>query len=428
VTIVVCEPQCTGPSHEKVNSGFLTLVRRAYPDEPIWFYADRSHDTELRRMLAHDGVVVGGIEHRDFAVRDAYAIGGVIAYHRQFKRMLEEAAAAGCHDVLFLSGSPVLLHVLKRLKARAELARLRFTFVLHADFEDIANDTFAPVAITAVAEPTLLEKLRMIQPWELPGKVAGLVSRKARQRYARVFQERFRTREQLVWRHSADFGYIALAPHVRANAAKYVDVDAINISTVWMPINFAAWSPAPANAHLKLATFGIGDPATLRVVVDHLKTLAPKRPYEIRIIGMDNRGLENEPNVYCPSPGKRLGREEMERHAADIDAFLMLYPRTRYRLSCSGSILEALSYGKPILHLGNPCIEPFDRAGSRIGYRCETPAELARLIATLIDEYPAARAGFAQHRQNIAKLREELSMENLVPMLRAAFLRDKNAS
>jgi glycosyltransferase involved in cell wall biosynthesis len=421
--IVVCEPQCTGPSHEKVNSGFLTLVRRAYPGEPIRFYADRSHYTELQRMLAHDGVTVGGIEHREFAVRDAYTIGGIVAYRRQLARMLEEASTAGCHDVLFLSGSPMLLHLLKRLKARGKFARFRFTLVLHADFEDIANDEFAPVEVTAVAETSWLEKLRMIKPWELPKKVASLVSRRARARYARVFQERFRSREQLLWRRSPDFAYIALAPHVVTNAARYVDVDALQIRCVWMPINFAPTAPAPANEYLKVATFGIGEPATLRVVVDHLKALAPNRPYEIRIIGMDNRGLENEPNVYCPSPGKRLAREDMERHAADMDAFLILYPKTRYRLSCSGAILEALSYGKPVLHLGNPCIEPFDRPGAPIGHRCETPKELARLLAKMIDDYPAARAGFEQNRKNIVNLRAELSMENLAPMLRAAFLR-----
>lgn len=421
--IVVCEPQCTGASHEKVNSGFLTLVRRAYPGEAIRLYADRSHYAELQRMLAHDGVAVDGIEHREFAVRDANTIGGMVAYHRQLARMLREASAAGCHEVLFLSGSPVLLHLLKRLKARAKFARFRFTLVLHADFEDIANDAFAPVEVAAVAEPSLLEKLRMIQPWELPKKVAGLASRKARDRYARVFQERFRAREQLLWRPSPDFAFIALAPHVVTNAARYLDVDALQIRCVWMPINFAPAGPAPANDHLKVATFGIGEPATLRLVIDHLKALAPKRPYEIRIIGMDNRGLENEPNVYCPSPGKRLAREEMERHAADIDAFLILYPKTRYRLSCSGAILEALSYEKPVLHLGNPCVEPFDRPGSPIGQRCETPEELARVLARMIDDYPAARAGFEQNRKNIAKLRAELGMENLAPMFRAAFLR-----
>jgi len=424
--IVVCEPQCVGSSHEKVNSGFLSLVRRAFPDEQIRFYADGTHVSAMQRMLAHDGVAVGNLEARPFAVRDAYGIGGVVAYHRQFKRMLEEAVTVGARDVLFLSTSPVLLHVLKRLQPR--YSQLRFAFVLHAEFEDIANDVYAPVSVSAVAEPTLLEKLRLIQPWELPGKVAGLVTRNARARYARVFQERFREREQLEWRHSPAFRYIGLAPHVVTNAAKYLDVEALGVTYVWMPINFAPVTPPPENATLKLATFGIGDPATLKIVVDHLKQLAPKRPYEIRIIGMDNRGLESEPNVTCPSPGKRLDRADMERHAADIDAFLMLYPKHRYRLSCSGSMLEALSYVKPILHLGNPCIEPFDRPDAPIGHRAESPEELARVITRMIDDYPTARADLARCRQNILKLREELSMENLAPMLRRALLRDTNAS
>jgi hypothetical protein len=314
------------------------------------------------------------------------------------------------------------LHLLKRLRMKPAVAALHVAIVLHADFEDVANDSYTPTPATAVAEPTLLEKLRSIRLTELPAKVGALVARRASARYASMWQQRFREREQLEWRHDPRISYIALSPHVRANGARYVDVDALNVRVVEMPINFAAPRPAPANTQLKLATFGYGDPASLRRVVDELDRLTLAQPYEIRIIGMDNRSLENHPRVVCPSPGKPLARAEMERYAEDVDAFVIPYDRERYRLSCSGAIFEALSYVKPVFHIGNPCVAQFDSRDAPIGFSAETLEDLARVIAPMIEDVQAAYPAMAIRRDNIMRLRTRLRMEALAPKLRAAFV------
>lgn len=416
--IVVCEPQCEGLSHEKVNSGFLTLVRRTFPDEQVRVYAADSHRDALRSILAHDRVQIDNLEFRSFRVRDAYSVRGIAGYHRAFARMLNETVAAGCNDLLFLSTSPVLMHLLKRLHQRPAFAHLRFAFVMHADLEDVANDQYREVAGTVVAEPTLLEKLRSISPLELPGKVAGLIGRQLSSRYNRVFATRFRTREELVSQPSDLYRLIALSPHVVENARAYLDVDAIGMRAIEMPINFAPLAKPVATSHLKFATFGYGDPGALRVVVEELDRLAPRNPYELRIIGMDNRGLEHHPHVTCPSPGKRLVRAEMELLAADIDAFLILYDRGRYRLSCSGSIFEAMSYVKPVLHIGNPCVAQFDRPDLPIGFGHEDLPALAKTMARMIDDSDAARAELATRCTNLKVLRERLAIDQHIPAFR----------
>ena len=137
--IFVCEPQCRGISHEKVNSGFLTLARRAFPDDVLRLYADPTHRRALEEILVRDGVTIDRVEHRAIVLDDALSVRGALAYYRLFKRMFAEAVAEGVERVLFLSSSPVLLHVLKRLRSNPAFAKIRIAFVLHADFEDIAN-------------------------------------------------------------------------------------------------------------------------------------------------------------------------------------------------------------------------------------------------------------------------------------------------
>ncbi|CAN5673145.1 glycosyltransferase [soil metagenome] len=416
--IVVCEPQCEGLSHEKVNSGFLTLARRAFPGETIRVYAAESHHDALRSILAHDQVEVEDLELRSFTVRDAYTARGMLGFYRQFLRLLEETVAAGATEILFLSTGPVLMHLLKRLHQRPAFAQLRFAFVMHAELEDIANDRYREVGATVVAEPSLLAKLRMIRPSELPGKVAGLVGRQLSARYARAWHSRFRTRDELQAQPSPSYRLIALSPHVVANARNFIDVEALGMRAIEMPINFARVAPAPANAHLKFATFGYGDPGALRQVVEYLDRLAPKQPYEVRIIGMDNRGLEHHPHVTCPSPGKRLSRAEMEHQAGDIDAFLILYDRQRYRLSCSGSIFEAFSYVKPVLHIGNPCVAHFDQPEHPIGFAHENLEQLAHTMVRMIDAPQAAHRELAERRVNLETLRTRLSIDHHVAAFR----------
>jgi hypothetical protein len=261
----------------------------------------------------------------------------------------------------------------------------------------------------------------MIRLTEVPAKAAAMVRRNVAGRYASIWQKRFREKQQLEQRHDPRLSYVALSPHVRANGASYIDVDALNVRVVEMPINFAAPRPVPANSQLTLATFGYGDPASLRRVVDQLDRMKLAN-YEIRIIGMDNRGLENHPHVVCPSPGRPLARAEMERHAEDVDAFLILYDRGRYRLSCSGAIFEALSYVKPVFHIGNPCVTQFDPADAPIGFSAETLEDLAGVIAPMIEDVQAARRAMAIRRDNIMRLRTRLGMEALAPKLRAAFV------
>jgi hypothetical protein len=115
----------------------------------------------------------------------------------------------------------------------------------------------------------------------------------------------------------------------------------------------------------------------------------------------------------------------MERHAGDVDAFLILYDRRRYRLSCSGSIFEALSYGKPVLHLGNPCVAQFDTPEHEIGFRHDDLESLARTIAEMANDYQRARVLLLARHHNIARLRAALLGRE--PRLRAVLRPDHSA-
>ncbi len=429
--IVVCDPICVGGSHEKVNSGFIWGLRLAYPDEPLRLYADRTHIEAIRGILLHDGVSVDRIEYRPFSVAQRLFPLRILAYRRRLGRLLDEAWRAGTNRIFFLSFNPEILYVLKTLKGLPRFTGFKFTFVLHAAFESVADDLPLPPVLrlprTSIPGPsrvTQVRKMLFSAPGEIPSRVIRSLA--ARVRLPRLplprrLAEFFSVKHVMEWRHSDDIRYIALSPHVARNASRYIDTQLLNVFTVALPTVFAPARDAPVNEYPKFAMFGYGDSLVLHNVAYKLAEKVPHGRYEIRVIGMDSRGTGELSNVTCPSGGRWMAREEMEHEARDIDAFLILYDRTRYRLSCSNAIFEALSYMKPVIHFENDCIEQFSTEEAPIGFRCDDLDAFVGRLADIVENYEANRATFQTFRGSILRLREEYSIARSVPALRASF-------
>lgn len=420
--IVVCEPISKAFSHEKVNSGFLVDLRLAFPLEPIRVYADASHIRALQDILEHDGQSVPMLEFMPIEVGNAYRFSDIPGCWRSLRKVLRETTESGAGRILFLSFNPVLLLLLKCIRRSRQSSRVKCALVLHGDFEEIAHDRKTS-QVPPLPRPSLRTGFRKTVLAELPGMALRHAKRRLLARWRATIQALLRSlvpmTRALEWRHSADFRYIALSPHIPANASRYVNIDALDIRVVPMPIVFAEPTRPPANAYPKFAVFGYGDSAMLHQLLDELsRSAAAAMPYEIRIIGMDDRGIAGFRNVTTPSPGKPMSRAEMESQAADIDVFLILYTSESYRVSCSGSIFEALSYVKPVLHFENDCIDQFDTPDRPIGMRAMSTQQFVDNMAAIILDFGKFTADARHYRENILVLRREYGMAEWAGELR----------
>ena len=423
--IVVCEPLCKNFSHEKVNSGFLLGLRMAFPLEPIRVHAHATHIQALLRVLAIDGKAIPDIEFVPIEYGGTYGIRDLLEYRRVLCQVFSSALAAGTDRIFFLSFNPVILALIKWIRMAGPYTRLKLTFVLHGDFEEIADDR-QPSPAPPLPGVSIGARLKRVKPLEMP----AMALRQLRARLKAGWQQGLRAllsqaypmKRALLWRHSASIRYIALAPHILANANKYVDAGWLNITVVPMPVAFAEPLPQPVNRWPKFAVFGYGDSAMLHQVLLKLAaSRAADSGYEIRVIGMDDRGTAGFRNVTTPSPGKPMAREDMGKQAEDIDAFLILYTKERYRLSCSGSILEALSYMKPVLHFDNDCVNSFNLPYSPIGIRSDSIDEFVGNLVAIIEDYPGFVRKASTYRKNLLKRRAEFAIEGSLDSLRNSF-------
>jgi hypothetical protein len=60
--VVICEPECYGKEHAPLNSAFLQIVTRAFPEENVLFFGEATHIDEIKRVT--EGSVAGAIDWR----------------------------------------------------------------------------------------------------------------------------------------------------------------------------------------------------------------------------------------------------------------------------------------------------------------------------------------------------------------------------
>jgi hypothetical protein len=425
--IIICEPQCKDFSHEKVNSGFIYALRLAYPEEKLLFYAHKTHIESIRSILNHDNAIVDNIEYVPISFQSSFSKAGMRTYGNLFTRIFLASLASGTDKIFFLSFSAPILYVIKKLKQNSVFANIKFALVAHRDFENIADDA-DPLVIQPAPAPTpkksLSEKIKRIKLHEIANKIYAKIHfyrDKVKTERHTAYAKKYTTKDMILWENCADFRYIVLSPHILPNAAKYIDVSEVNIHTVFFPTVFVPVSSRPENEYVKFAIFGFGNSAMLNKVLLHLSKKNLKHQYEIRVISMDTRGTEGFENVTCPSQGKALTRDEMECYAIDIDLFLILYNKDSYKVSCSGSIIESLSYMKPIIHFKNDCINFFNTTDSPIGICCDTIDDYVRVMGDIINNYEAYNKKFEVFRNNILKQRNKYQIQNSIENLRNSF-------
>ena len=422
--IAICEPQCKSFSHEKFNSGFIYGLRLAYPQDKLLFYADLSHIDAIKRIWKWNGIDIGDIEYIPIKFQDTGSPGAFIQYCFLFHRIFSDMAVLGLDKLFLLSFNSQNLYVIKRLKQCQKFSDIKFTLVCHGVFEAIADDRGERMSLQYVEKRSIIERIRKAGWVGLPRKVINVI----KGRYDAVVAywndicwKWLPFKKILLWRQSADFKYILLATQAIVNVRKYIDVKNFNFYTVVLPTIFSEAVPRGRNEHVKFAVFGYGYSAMLQKVLACLSTKKLNSSYEIRIIGMDGRGTEGFPNITCPSAGRPMSREEMEKNVTDIDMFLILYDKGLYKLTCSGSLIEALSYVKPILHFDNDCINTFNKKENPIGICCDSVESMAAVMEGIINNYSGYVPKLEGYRNNMLALRKQVAIENNLQQLRDSF-------
>lgn len=394
--IIFCEPLIKGFGHEKVNSGFLTAYNKAFEGQPILVFAHKTHIQAIENILENDHIKLNDVSFKAINFNTSNQFLSFISHFLLLFRVIKYANKIGQNKIFFLSVSSQILYLLDFFQWIYYKRKLEFSLVMHGFLEEISA------------------KHNVLNVTNIYGLDFLIFTIKNIFRPFYVFEKLFSIKRFLEKTANDRFKFILLSNHILIQLKKQIDISRINIHVLDMPTNFRSLitSNNPKNNFIKFAMFGRGDYKMLIRLAKALNLREINNQYEIRIIGKDYIGLEEFENITCSSPGIKLSRQEMEIQVIDIDMFLILYDEDKYKLSCSASIFEAMSYLKPIIYISNECICYYDKSDLKIGYKCESIDEFADKMVSLIDNYSLVGNELSSFKNNLFNLRQTLSIEN----------------
>ena len=414
--IAVCELNCAWTSHETPNAGFVAALTKCFHGEKIAFYAEKRHLNIVSGILSKKGIDTSMVRFQPVFAAGSHGL--PLSLYSCF-RVLREIKRNNCDKVLFLSVDPLQEYLCKKLCV-IFFKRINCSFVLHGELDNFtcSHGTVTPVIIE---KKTLFERLRNKSFFYICSNVWIVLCNILKRSYLRFGRIRLDIRKALLLhQETGRFNHIVLSPFIKARFSEYIDTSKLNIYAIVMPAVFPVKKPLrPINSYLKFGIFGYGNSGLLQRLNMVLAELDIRKKYEIRIIGMDGRGIEDYPNVTHPIP-RVLTRDEMEELTQDIDMQMILYEDFRYQLSCSAAIIEAHSYAKPVFYLKNECIDEFNPPEKPIGIRCSDVKEMAEEIHRIVENYDIFQSELQQYYENILFHRERIDIMNNLHVLKEA--------
>jgi hypothetical protein len=427
--IFVCEPTCKGFEHERVNGGFISALSRAYGEMVVRVYSDRSHFRAVLGSMESDSLRHERVQHQAINPPMLRGQRAVRSYRRILSSVFDDVVDAGCNRVFFLSFDAECLMAIKQLKRQQRFSGMRVALVAHGLMEEIADDFPCARAIRLPIErfpkKGFGKRVTGAASSYFPSVVArsvvsAILSSPMGLRYQGELG--MGLREILELDHTDDYRYIFLAPHAATNASKYLVESRFDLYTVTTPVALAPLREQAMNEHVKFAVYGNADQLVLHNLARAILGRRPKADYELKLISSNQFGAEGSRNIHIVGGrGKKLRRSEMEKHAEDVDFFLFLSDKSRYRLSCSGVLFEAFSLAKPLVYFANDCVDQFNTANTPIGIRCETFDEYTDTVIDLIENFHL-RAHLISHlRDGVLRRRRALQSEDVVSGVKASF-------
>lgn len=424
--IYIFEPLCKSISHEKFNAGFILLARKSYPNEPIYFFSEAEHISCVKNILK-DEIPIRNIYYTKVNWKISNSILRFPMIFFQLLKVMLTLKIQKKDKILFTSFNPLVLVVMKIIGGVLKLRSLNF--VLHGSFESISDGYFdnlkEKIEIQTIPKKSIKEIYKSVSiPAFLKkifGKLTFVLREKTVGKIDQYFSSILKDKTAIEWKSNSNLKYIALSPHILESCWKFLDQRTSNIYPIYLPTPLKKLNFISPGSFPKFAIFGFGNSIGLLNLLIKLEEYKIQKPYLINIIGMDNRGTERFENVICKKPGSVWTRDEMESEIQDMDFVLILYDKSKYNLSCSGSILESLSYSKPIIFLDNSCINHFYNISGPIGVKCKNLDDFAEKTRNLIENWELEKNKIPDYHLNISKVRDVVSIDQNVSDFKKVF-------
>jgi len=368
--VAVVEPQMKGIFHAPFNAALLHAVVLAYPDRTVSFHAFPEHSRVVRQILEQNAPsILEQIEWRQIPVPNAKSLP---ARWLESRRIIHNAVSSA-GNVLFCSISRMQLLHLKKYLLKRKSPQVRA--VLHGDLDRITeeSDESFPASLFSLKRVLLMD-------------------------------------------HPPSLRYILLSSSILQNVPERFRQALSHSSWIDHPYHFPPIQPTAPDS-LVFGTFGnTGDGRLLEQVARQVKAVDPS--VQFRLIGFlsDQQTVDRLRPLIEDVTDQPISRENFIHGARSVTHALWLAPADSFRLRASGTLFDALAYGKPLVYTANAYVDPYFALEPEIGVRCLSLEEVAPAILELVHNH--TDVGYLQAQKAIERLRRRFTPEELAKSLR----------
>lgn len=374
--ILVCEPECRGVSHLKVNTALISYLREIYLAEKIVFYAEGEHARAVQEEM--EPSVASSISFIPVNPPDP-----TIPY--RMRKKLDHAFVhellKGCNEddlIVFLSCTSTNLRALKKQLSRIE--RLRAVVVVHGILRTLAKRRPPFPGVSSLWN--LLEWFGFHFLFGNNKIMYFVLGESIRKNLLKLYPWMKRYVE------SIDHPFLFNKPIYRMPFANNI----VNIG------------------HLGIASRSKGSANFVQLAKENYLS-GRGRQLVFRFVGhINDSGLETADCVILPNSGTPLSQEYFDSLAMELDYAAYFYPRHAYDLVASGAFFDAFSYRIPIIALKNSFFEYYFQKFGDIGFLCENITEMRKVLDFIRMEETVDHYKKQQKAIDIA--RKELSSKN----------------
>lgn len=378
MSLIVYEPICSRMEHSQFNASFLECLHFAFPDQPIVFVGEEQHLSYVQALLPRSmgesvefkalNIPQRHLKPQKRFIRDTKNAFEILDICRSAKS--QALILTSCRETVLFSLAFALFIMRHNLK--------RYSIV-HMEMRKIVTRSRNPIfrALDFASSLSIAAKLG-IEYW--------------------VLEESIRT-EVLKYLPKTK-NYLQVLPH----------------PVVQRKTNSNAGDSLP----IKLGFLGL---ATKRKGFDVFKKIAKKAHdyscYSCYVVGRYDETDTSIPKEYfAQGPfSEHLPHAKYNQLTSEINYICVFLDQERYSLSASGTLLDALSFGKPIIALNIPIIKQLFNEYGDIGFLCNDELEINQVLEQLSKGLDPDR--YTTQTNNIKKIVLDRSPSVLAKVVRS---------
>lgn len=375
--IVVAELSFNDGGHVPFNAGLLAVVRKAFPGKQVCFFGAPAHIGELKKQ-------VGASLASSITWKEISPIPHDLPYFRRLFReakrlctLLRNFTEGATGPLLLANAKPAALVALKLVKC-FRFKKIRTQIVLH-------------------------------------GQLSGVIGRRYRHPVRR-FQE---MRTALTIFGNRNLQYVVLEENLRDVLLKNLLTLAGKVEVLDHPLppNETESKTDHLSTPIRFGFLGLANESKgFPVFVNLAKEITRKFQIQAEFHAIGRVPVEGNPapqtDALTTKPGvERLSRKDYVQGVEQLHFIIFPHSGSSYKLNSSGTLLDALAWGKPLIARKISIFEDLFAKHGDIGYLFSDDIELGEIVEHVVQK--VNKAHYHQQVLNIRKARCSRTPESL---------------